>query len=550
MKRLAVLAVLALITLAPASPRAQEPRLPSSALLQALVEEVSGEIAFRYTARISQFDRVQASDGWHEAAAWIKGELDAMGYKDAVIEGWPSNGSTRYFTYKTPIGWSAKSAELWMVSPRRERLCSLEEMPLTLIKHSGRAHVEAEVIDVGTGTDERAYRGKDVKGKIVLATGAPGQVAREAVMARGAVGMIGWYSPDTRPGHPNLVRYTAFWPAWEDRDKVGFGFNVSKNQGWILKQLLEDGRKVVVKADVDSEFHETKVETLSVSLPGAQEPEKELLIVGHLCHPTPSANDNASGAGGMLEMARALKRLLDRGTIPPPRRTIRFLWVPEFAGTVPYIKAHFDRTRQTLAVINCDMIGENLAKTGGAFTITQTPESLPTYLNDVAVHFAALVDALNLRSINGSENPFAWRAAPYSGGSDHLVFNDGSLRVPALMFGHGDTFHHTSLDSLDKVDASELRRVSVIALGTMVYLASAGDAEARDMALLVTRNGMGRLAANHHDRLPALLAVDTAAKLQAAQRDLANAVRHGAWREREAILSTLAFGLLLKPPRA
>jgi len=523
------------------SPIAVETRLPSPALVQALVNEVSGESAFNYTARISQFDRIQASNGWHDAAAWIKGELDRIGYHDATIEGWPSNGSTRYFTYKTPIGWRAKSAELWLTSPRRERLCSFQEMPLTLVKHSSAAHVDADLIDVGAGTDEAAYRNRDVRGKIVLATGSPGQVLREAVIKRGAVGMIGWYTPDVRPGHPNLVRYTAIWPTWEERAKFGFGFNVSKLQGWTLKKLLDEGTRVALRADVETEFHETNVEVLSVSMRGSEEPEKELLIVGHLCHPTPSANDNASGSGGMLEMARALKRLVDTGAVKPPKRTIRFLWVPEFAGTVPYIKAHLERTRNTLAVINCDMIGENLAKTGGAFNITQTPESLPTYLNDVAVHFARLVEGLNLKSMNGSDNPFVWRAQPYSGGSDHLLFNDGSLRVPALMFGHGDTFHHTSLDTLDKVDASELRRVSVIALGTMVYLASAGDTEARDIAQLVVRNGIGRLSASYHDGLGAFEGADSADKVLNAWGDAQDVLAHAYWRESQAIASALTY---------
>lgn len=523
------------------APSAAEKLLLPASLVQALVEEVSGEIAFRYAARISQFDRVQGSDGWHEAAEWIKGELERIGYTDAVIEGWPSNGSTLYYTYTTPIGWRARSAELWMVSPRRERLCWFEEMPLTLIKHSGPADIEAELVDVGTGIGEESYRNKDVRGKIVLATGSPGAVAREAVVRRGAVGMVGWYPPDVRAGYPNLVRYTAFWPSWEARDQHGFGFNVSKNQGAVLKQMLEQGQKVVLRASVDAEFYETRIEALSVSLRGSEEPEKELLIIGHLCHPTPSANDNASGAGGMLEMARALKRLVDRGAIPRPRRTIRFLWVPEFYGTVPYIMAHLEQTRNTLAVINCDMIGENLALTGGTFTITRAPDSVPTYLNDVAAHVAAIVERLNLTSINGSSNPFVWRSAPYSGGSDHLVYNDGSLRVPALMFGHGDTFHHTSLDTLEKVDASELRRVSVTALGTMVYLASASDAEARDMAMLVARNGLGRLSADYHDALASLLSAGSESDAAAAYAHVRNVLQHAAWREREAMSSALVY---------
>ncbi len=526
--------------LAPAMSAAERP-LASRTLIQALIDEISGEIAFRYTAQISTFDRIQASQGWHEAAVWIKNELDKIGYKDAVIEGWPSNGSTRYYTYQTPIGWKAKKAELWVVSPRRERLCSFEEIPLTLVKHSRSARVEAELVDVGAGTGDEAYRSKDVKGKIVLSTGASGSVMREAVMKRGALGVITYYPPEVRPGFPNMIRYTAFWPTWEERENVGFGFNVSKNQGATLKGLLERNQKVVLKAEVDTEFYETNVEILTASLQGSARPDQEVMIIGHLCHPAPSANDNGSGSGGMLEMARALKIMVNKGLIEPPLRTIRFLWVPEFAGTVPYIKAHLERTRNTLAVINCDMIGEDLHKTGGMFNITATPDSLPSFLNDVVANFARLIDSLGLKSVNGSDHPFAYRVVPFSGGSDHYIFNDGALRVPAVMFGHGDTFHHTSLDSIDKVDASELRRVCCVALGSMIYLSGARDIQARDMARLIARNGLGRLAADYYDVLREAAAEDNAGKLFDLSKQAMNVIERSTAREKEAVYSTTRF---------
>jgi len=529
------------LTLTLGSLAAAEKPLASPGLRQALVEEVSGEIAYRYTARISQFDRVQASEGWHEAAVWIKNELDKIGYKNAAIEGWPSNGSTRYYTYKTPIGWRAKRAELWMMSPRRERLCSFEEIPLTLVKHSGSANVEAELVAIGSGSGEEAYRAKDIKGKIVLATGSSGEVMREAVMKRGALGVVSYYPADVRPGYPDMIRYTAFWPTWEERNKLGFGFNVSKNQGATLERMLEEGRTIVLKAEVEAEFYETQVEILTASLPGTAEPDREVMVVGHLCHPAPSANDNASGSGGMLEMARALKRLVDQGLIEPPRRTIRFLWVPEFSGTVPYIRAHLEQTRKTLAVINCDMIGEDLHLTGGTFNITVTPDSMPSYLNDVVVNFARLADSLNLRSTNGSNHPFAWRVVPFGGGSDHWIFNDGALRVPSVMFGHGDTFHHTSLDSMDKVDPSELRRVCFVALGSLYYLASAGENEARETARLIARNGLGRMAENYYDAQEAMFAANDAAKLEEAYQQTARVIDRALNREKEAVLSTLRF---------
>lgn len=521
--------------------KANEKPLAEKKLIQALAQEISGEMAYKYTERISQFDRIQASEGWHDSAVWIQGELEKVGYDNAKIEGWPSNGSTFYYTYRTPIGWRAKSAELWMLAPDKRKLCSYEEIPLTLVKHSNSADVEAELVDVGSGIEDVSYLGKDVRGKIVLATAYTGDVMREAVIRRGALGVITWYPPDVLPGYPNLIRYTAIWPSWEERDRIGFGFNVSKNQGWLLKKMLDEGKKVVLKANVQAEYYETQVEILTATLQGSTNPEIEVMIIGHLCHPLPSANDNASGSGGMLEMARALKKMVDSGLIEPPRRTIRFLWVPEFAGTYPYIKAHLERTRNTLAVINCDMIGEDLHLTGGTFNITRTPDSIPSYLNDVVVNFTLLAESLNLRSEHGSRHPFAYKIRPFGGGSDHYVFNDGALRTPSVMFGHGDTFHHTSLDTMDKVDASELRRVCFIALGSSYYMAHAAESEAKDMSRIISRNGFARLSANYYDSLGLMLDAKNPDDLLDLYKQVLNVIEHSAKREMQSVLSTVVF---------
>ncbi len=541
MKRMRTVFSLMIIAILVSSTAMAENSLASKKLVQALVDEVSGEIAFKYTVLISHFDRIQASEGWRDSALWIKAELEKIGYTDVVLEGWPSNGSTRYYTYTAPIGWKARHAELWMISPRRERLCSFEEIPLTLVKHSNSADVEAELIDVGTGVGEESYQGKNVRGKIVLATAYTGTVMREAVIKRGALGVVTWYPPEVRPGYPNMIRYTAIWPRWEEREKIGFGFNVSKNQGWRLKKMLDEGKTVVLKADVDAKYYESQVEVLSAAFQGTTDPEKEVMIIGHLCHPLPSANDNASGSGGMLEMARALKKMVDKGLIDPPKRTIRFLWVPEFAGTVPYIKAHLERTRNTLAVINCDMIGEDLHLTGGTFNVTCTPDSVPSYLNDVVVNFTKLAERLRLRSINGSNHPFAYRVRPFGGGSDHYIFNDGALRVPSVMFGHGDTFHHTTLDTPDKVDSSELRRVCFIALGSTYYMASASNRKAEDMARLITRNGISRMSEDYYDALSQMFEADKAGELHENYKQILNVVEHSHQRETQSIRSTSVF---------
>ncbi len=513
------------------------PPVTPEEIVRTLADEVSGETARRFTDAISKFDRIQAAPGYHDAAVWVKGELERAGYKNVTLEGWPSDGTKRYSTYRSVIGWKASKGELWMTSPVRERLCSYAELPLTLVGRSRSASVEAELVDVGTGIGKAAYEGKDVRGKIVLATGAPAEVMRQAVMVRGAHGILTYFAPDTRPGYPNLVRYASFWPRWEDRDRIGFGFNLSKNQGAALKRRLEEGQRIVLGADVASEFFPSSLEVLSTAFPGSAEPEKEVMLIAHLCHPMPCANDNASGSGGLMEMARALKVLVDKGLLAAPKRTIRFVWVPEFNGTVPYVLAHPESVRNTLAVINCDMIGEDLHKTGGVLNIFGTPDSVPSFLNDVAARFAGLVEERRLTSLNGSTHPFVWRLRPYGGGSDHVVFNDGSLKVPAIMLNRDDLFHHTSLDDMDKVDPTELRRSSVLALATAYAIAAAGDTEAADTARLVARNGVGRLSADYYDALAGLYAAGDPEGLHRAYRQVLNVVTHAARRESLAVAS-------------
>ena len=48
--------------------------LAAENLVRALAQEVSGEKAFDYTVRISQYDRIQACEGWHDSAVMIKKE--------------------------------------------------------------------------------------------------------------------------------------------------------------------------------------------------------------------------------------------------------------------------------------------------------------------------------------------------------------------------------------------------------------------------------------------------------------------------------------------
>jgi hypothetical protein len=98
----------------------------------------------------------------------------------------------------------------------------------------------------------------------------------------------------------------------------------------------------------------------------------------------------------------------------------------------------------------------------------------------------------------GSKNLFHYEVTPYDPGSDHDMFNDSTVGVPALMFGHWpDWTHHTSEDTVDKVDPTTLKRVGVLATSAALWLATADDkAVLGDLAykvkLTALRNLTGR----------------------------------------------------------
>ena len=99
------------------------------------------------------------------------------------------------------------------------------------------------------------------------------------------------------------------------------------------------------------------------------------------------------------------------------------------------------------------MIGEDLEITDGIFNLTLAPHSTRSYLNDVMEAFMHRMASLHIESLRGNPAPVNYRILPYDGGSDHAVFADTSVDVPAVMLGHWpDPFHHTSQDTPDKTD--------------------------------------------------------------------------------------------------
>jgi Domain of unknown function (DUF2172). len=63
---------------------------------------------------------------------------------------------------------------------------------------------------------------------------------------------------------------------------------------------------VQVRAVVEARLFPGEMHVVTGLIPGRRPQDGEVLIIAHLCHPKPGANDNASGCGLAMEIARAL----------------------------------------------------------------------------------------------------------------------------------------------------------------------------------------------------------------------------------------------------
>lgn len=465
----------------------EEPVL-SLDILRHLNNEISGELAQDYIRDIARFHRLQPSRGYSEAAQWVANKAKSLGFSEVQIERYPADGKTFYFMYPSSPAWEVDMAELWITKPQEEKLTSYAEIPVSVAINSQSCDVEAELVYVGEGTSPTDYEKMEVKGKVVLASGPIDLVANLAVDQFGALGVvtINMRFADDEPDNVSTLRLRTKKPT--------FGFGLSHRRGEALKTRLLRGEKIFVRAIVKAETKPYYYENVTAIIPGTELKNEEILLTAHLCHYKPGANDNASGSACLLEIGRALRRLIDEKKIAPPKRTIRFLWVPEMSGSIAWVEKHPEIVSQTIAGLNLDMVGQYLNQNNSTFFLHLTPHSQPHFINDLLINLVEFLGANNLNAFNtpsifpvyslsGSRDSFRYRIMPYSGGSDQVIFNDSLIGVPfAFFLVWPDRYYHTSGDQPERCDPTQLKRSALLAAAAIIFLSDDCPHKARRLA--------------------------------------------------------------------
>ncbi len=448
--------------------------------------EISGEIAFNHVAEISRHHRIQASPGLRAAVEYASETLRGYGL-NVDVRRYKADGKTLAWSSLMFKEWSCSDAELMLVEPVGDTryLARFGENKMSIIQRSfstPRSGIEAEVIILQKGEEESEYSGLDLNGKVVLTNGDVARVRELAVEKHGAIGILYdgmWVrEPSLREGElDDALKYTSFW--WYGAEKPCWGFVLSPRAGKWVRRLIEGSeRPIKVHARVDSKLYEGEMENCIATIPGKT--KEMVVIVAHICHPQPSANDNASGSGAAMEAARALQRLVASGELSKPRRSIVFTLVPEISGTYPWLMENETLIPEMVAALNLDMVGENQNLCGGPLIMERTPESCSSYVNSLieAVYDSVKAEAKNLGG-SASYALFKHAVTPFSGGSDHYIYSDPTVGVPCpMIIQWPDKFYHTSADTIDKVDPEMLRKVALITATYAYFLADAGPEEA------------------------------------------------------------------------
>ena len=514
---------------------------------RAFENEISGDNSFDMIRHLTLYHAPNGSNDDFEAQArWVADKAREYGLADVKV----------FWVGGAERPWNVRSGEAWIIEPEVIKLGDTLESPLRVATNSRSADISAELVDVGAGTRESDYQGKDVKGRIVLAGGNARAVHELAVWKFGAAGVIA-YAPQ-RPYFPDQVALEGIPYQSDDGREAAFAFILTQREGDGLQErlaaLTRAGKSMRVRVKIDTYFNEPRQGITEGWIRGAHPRNDDIVLTAHMQEEKTSANDNRSGVANLLEIARTINKLIADGTLDRPRRNIRFWWVDEIGAEYRYFADHPEAARTMLANLNQDMVGAKQSEGFRVQFMSRTPFSRPSFLNDVVESVVNAVvwgnTAVPLRqgsnssafsrpmfALKGTREPFRAMPVPFYDSTDHMVFNDGRVGVAGISLTNWpDTYIHSTDDDLWQVDATQVKRNAFIVATATYTLAAAGENDIPRLAALVLGGAQQRLGRDSEAAMNRLM--DDAAGTEASRyKDALMLLDTAAWREAGALES-------------
>jgi hypothetical protein len=426
--------------------------------MREFLADIDGRRAFEHAAWLTANApfRQSGTDRERRAAEYIAAQLESYGCEVTLHEfagyvGFPNSGALR------------------VVAPEAA------EVPVSAFAHSSAtppAGIEAELVFCGHGS-EGDFVGKDVRGKIALTylsfTPSRPEKARLAAL-HGAAGIVMMHFLSGEYDNLPEGAVKAVWGNPTDRDIAALrstlpSGGIRRADGERLLAQLDRGA-VTVRLRIDAERRWVTLPLPVGVLRGTAE-SRFTLVGGHLCSWSGGATDNASGDGGILELARVAAT--HRGRL---RRGIVFAAWPAheqgiMEGSTWFVDTMWDvLDRDCLLYLNLDEMGKRGTTVMEAFC---SPEA-------AGAAAAAVRDALG---------PAEARTHDLHKSGDQSFFGVGVPSVwirsrpdpDTLRAWHGADngwWWHTASDTLDKLDP-EVQQRELLAAGALLWRLSTAD---------------------------------------------------------------------------
>ena len=243
---------------------------------------------------------------------------------------------------------------------------------------------------MGTGERDEDYAGKNLVGNIAYVHNANWHITwskvSESIAQRGAQGIITDFflypTPPIRtrervPAAVQLLRLE-----FNATRKFNFwACSVDYPTGQRIEQWLKLG-PVRVHADIQCDTFVDYGQNILATIPGTTHPEESVFILAHSSAGSRPGANCASGTSLLVETARALNALIERGALPRPKRSIKFLVVSEGLGSYNYINAHPDEDWPRQGVVLPRKCRPQPAKVNTTLYFSRAPDSTPSFVND------------------------------------------------------------------------------------------------------------------------------------------------------------------------
>lgn len=387
---------------------------------QEFSKKVSAERIYQHAAKLADRDdaRIAGFEGERRAADYIEQELKKYGLK---VE-------RQVFPF---LAFLDRGSEVQVVEPEPK---SLDSLTMSYSPATPEEGLRAELVYAGLGSEEE-FAQVDAKGKIALIKRGEYTFFEKTQNAAKA-GAVGAIIFNNTSGNINgTLSEPTNIPA----------VSLSDVEGEALKDLLEQGEKVIVTMKVDTVMENSHSQNVIGTIPGKKGgpfKERKTIVVG--AHydgvDTPAANDNASGTATLLELARVLSK-------KPMFHDVKVIFFGAeeagLVGSTHYVESLDPREIADIAaMINMDMVG--VGDTMGVMTAEEGAES---FVADLAEEY-----------IRAYGHPYR---RTVSDRSDHAPFEAAGIPVAFLNYGP-DPNYHTDGDTVDKLSKENLYNMGVL----------------------------------------------------------------------------------------